>query len=303
MRFAMLVKSTPKSETGVMPDEKMLSEMGAYNDALIKAGAMLAGEGLAASSKGARARWTNGQVKVIDGPFAESKELVSGFWVIQVKSRDEAIAWAKRVPFEEGEIEIRALYEVDDFPIDPSEQPDGWRDQEQRIRDEQQPITTSTPAPSSAPRDGKRRFMAMLKSDHASESGALPAPEGLAEMGALMEEAIKSGTVTAGEGLKPSASGARVRFAGAQRSLIDGPFTESKEMIAGYCIVRAKSLAEAVEWSKRWLEIHARHAGVAQSEIEVRQVHELEDFPVDPTEKRGGWREQEQRFREQSGQT
>src|SRR5213594_2715457 len=104
MRFMILVKANKDSEAGVLPDEKILSEMGAYNEKLIKAGALLAAEGLQASSKGARVRYANGKVKVTDGPFAETKELVAGYWLIQAKSMDEAVQWARRVPFKEGEV-------------------------------------------------------------------------------------------------------------------------------------------------------------------------------------------------------
>jgi hypothetical protein len=96
MRFMVLVKSGPEAEAGVLPDERMLSEMGAYNDELIKAGVMLAGEGLHASAKGARVTYAKGKLSVVDGPFAEAKELVAGFWLIQAKSKDEAVAWLKK---------------------------------------------------------------------------------------------------------------------------------------------------------------------------------------------------------------
>ncbi len=115
MRFMVLVKASEESEAGVMPDEKMLSEMGAYNDELAKAGVMLAGEGLHPSSKGVRVKFDDEKRTVTDGPFAETKELLAGFWLIQVKSKEEAVEWVKRVPFAEGEVEIRQVFEPDDF--------------------------------------------------------------------------------------------------------------------------------------------------------------------------------------------
>jgi hypothetical protein len=116
MRFMILVKADKNSEAGVLPDAKMLTEMGKYNEELSKAGVMLAGEGLQASSKGARVKFSGGKRTVIDGPFTETKELVAGFWVWQVKSKDEAIAWVKRAPFGDGaEIEIRQVFEAEDF--------------------------------------------------------------------------------------------------------------------------------------------------------------------------------------------
>jgi hypothetical protein len=118
MRFMVLVKATEESEAGIMPDEKMLAEMGEYNEKLVKAGIMLAGEGLHPSSKGARVRFSGTDRTVIDGPFSETKELVAGFWLIDVKSKEEAIEWVKRCPNPmpgESEIEIRQVFEASDF--------------------------------------------------------------------------------------------------------------------------------------------------------------------------------------------
>jgi hypothetical protein len=119
MRFIVMVKATKESEAGVMPDEKLLAAMGKYNEELVKAGVMLAGEGLHPSSKGARVRFSGTKRTVIDGPFSETKELVAGFWLFQVKSLDEAIEWVKRcpnpMPNSDSEIEIRQVFESDDF--------------------------------------------------------------------------------------------------------------------------------------------------------------------------------------------
>jgi hypothetical protein len=118
MRFMVLVKANEDTEAGVMPSEELLTEMGKFNEELVKAGVMLAGEGLHPSSKGARVRFSGRERTVIDGPFTEAKELVAGYWLIEVKSLDEAIEWVKRVPNpddEESEIEIRQVFEADDF--------------------------------------------------------------------------------------------------------------------------------------------------------------------------------------------
>lgn len=134
MRFMILVKANKDSEAGVMPSTEMLAAMGKYNEELVKAGVMLAGEGLDASSKGARVTFSRGKRTVTDGPFAETKELVAGFWMIQVKSLAEAIEWVKRVPFEDEEqIEIRRVLEAEDFGAEFT--PD-LREQEERIRTE-----------------------------------------------------------------------------------------------------------------------------------------------------------------------
>ena len=116
MRFMVLVKADESSEAGVMPTTEMLTAMGKYNEELAKAGVMLAGEGLHPSSKGARVRFNGNKRTVIDGPFAETKELVAGFWLWQVKSKEEAIEWLKRAPFDGGtEIELRQVFEAEDF--------------------------------------------------------------------------------------------------------------------------------------------------------------------------------------------
>jgi hypothetical protein len=131
MRFMLIVKADKQSEAGVLPSREMLTQMGKFNEEMVKAGVMLAGEGLQASSKGARVRFAGGKRTVVDGPFAEAKELVAGFWLIQAKSRDEAIEWAKRVPFEDGEIEVRQVFEADDFG--PALTPE-LRESEERLR-------------------------------------------------------------------------------------------------------------------------------------------------------------------------
>jgi hypothetical protein len=111
----MLVKATKDSEAGVLPNEEMLAEMAKFNEEMVKAGVMLAGEGLQASSKGARVRFAGGKATTLDGPFTETKELVAGFWLIQVKSKADAIEWARRVPFVDGEVEVRQVFELEDF--------------------------------------------------------------------------------------------------------------------------------------------------------------------------------------------
>ncbi len=119
MRVMVIVKATKNSEAGVMPSEKLLAEMGTYNEELVKAGVMLAGEGLHPSAKGKRVVFAHGKKKVVDGPFTETKELIAGFWLWQVKSMDEALEWARRcpdpMPGEEGTLEIRPVFEADDF--------------------------------------------------------------------------------------------------------------------------------------------------------------------------------------------
>ena len=134
MRFMVIVKANKDSEAGVMPDEKILAAMGKYNEELVKNGMMLAGEGLHPSSKGKRVRFSGSQRTVIDGPFAETKELIAGFWILQVKDMDEAIEWVKRCPNPmpgDSEIEIRQIFEAEDFGAEFTPE---LREQEQRLR-------------------------------------------------------------------------------------------------------------------------------------------------------------------------
>jgi hypothetical protein len=134
MRFMVMIKANEDTEAGVLPSEELLTEMGKYNEELVKAGVLLAGEGLQPSSKGARVRFSGAERTVIDGPFTEAKELIAGFWLIQVASKDEAIEWVKRCPNPldgEAEIEIRQVFEAEDFGAEFTPE---LRDQEQRLR-------------------------------------------------------------------------------------------------------------------------------------------------------------------------
>jgi len=133
MRVMVLVKADKDSEAGVMPSQKLLTDMGNFNEQLVKAGVMLEGEGLQPTSKAVRVKFSGAKRSVIDGPFAETKELVAGFWMWQVKSLDEAIEWLKRAPFENNEVEIRPVFEAEDFGAEFTPE---LREQEERLRAE-----------------------------------------------------------------------------------------------------------------------------------------------------------------------
>lgn len=268
MKFMMMVKSDERSEAGAMPDASIIDVMTRYNEDLVKAGALLSAEGLQPTSKGATIRLAGGKRSTIDGPYAEAKEVIAGYWILQTKTREEAVAWAKRNPGAAGNIELRQLYEMDDFPVDAAEQDDGWRAKEERMRAE------LDAAPKTTAKPGTKRFMAMLTSDRVTESGVLPDEKMLSAMGKLMEEMGNAGVAIGGEGLQPSAKGLRIKA----NKVTDGPFAESKELIAGYMMLRCKSLAEAIEWSWRWLEVHC--SGLQKDgEIQVREVFEMNDLP------------------------
>ena len=133
MRFMLMIKATDATERGEMPATDTFVEMGKFNEELINAGILLAGDGLQPSSKGARVYLSGDKRMVVDGPFTETKELVGGFWILQVKSKEEAVEWARRIPFADGEVELRRLFETEDFaPSDPSGQ---LRQAEQQLRD------------------------------------------------------------------------------------------------------------------------------------------------------------------------
>jgi hypothetical protein len=143
MRFMVLIKANQDSEAGVLPSEKLLTEMGKFNEELVKAGVMLAGEGLHPSSKGARVRFAGEKRTVIDGPFAETKELIAGFWLWQVKSKEEAIEWVKRCPNPmggESEVEIRQVFEASDFGAEFTPE---LREQEERLRAQSEQLRRS----------------------------------------------------------------------------------------------------------------------------------------------------------------
>jgi hypothetical protein len=131
MRVMVLVKASKDSEAGVMPSQQLLADMGKFNEELVNAGVMLAGDGLHPSSKGARVKFSGGQRIVTDGPFAEAKELIAGFWIWQVKSMEEAIEWLKRAPFEDTEVEIRQVFEAEDFGAELTPE---LREQQERVR-------------------------------------------------------------------------------------------------------------------------------------------------------------------------
>jgi hypothetical protein len=136
MKFMLLLKATDESESGQVPDEAAITEMGRYNDELIRAGVLLSGEGLHSSADGARVRFDGEHRSVVDGPFAETKELLAGFWILEVSSKEEAVEWARRVPITTGEIEVRQVFTVDEFDqdIEYVQKEREWREQHGEAR-------------------------------------------------------------------------------------------------------------------------------------------------------------------------
>jgi hypothetical protein len=294
MRIMMLLKSDATAESGALPDEKLLTDMGKYNQSMVDAGVMIGGEGLHPTSQGARIRLSKGKTTVIDGPFTEAKEIVAGFFMLKTKSMDEAVEWAKKIPGAptdpnaEGELELRPLFETEDFPVDAAEQSGGWRDQEIEMRQ-----APKTPGP-----ENGFRWISFLKADKHTESATMPSEKVLQEMGALMQEMSEKRLLISGEGLKPTSESKKLKLSSKGSRVVDGPFSESKEIIAGYLVYRSKTKAEAVEWARRWLQIHVEGTGGDSGEIEVRRVFETEEIPVSENEQPGGWRDQELKMRE-----
>jgi hypothetical protein len=260
MRFMLLIKATPEFEAGTFPDEKTLAEMAQWTAELEKQGKLLECARLRPSSEGVRVRCSGGKVTHTDGPFAETKELIGGLCLIEAGSREEAVEWARRVPFASGEIEVRPLFEISDFPVDPAESETPWREQEEQ----------RTAAPPPQRRLGSTRYLGMLKADADTEAGKLPDPAMMAAMGAFVQEGIERGVLLAGEGLKPSQHGVRVRFAGRERLVTDGPFTETKELVAGYALLQFASREEALDWTKRFVQVDAPGRLGQECECELR---------------------------------
>jgi hypothetical protein len=259
--------------------------MGKYNDELIKAGALVGAEGLHPSKLGARLKVVGGKRTRTDGPFAEAKEVIAGYWIIDVASKDEAIAWAKRVPLEadqEGlasgaraEIEIRRLSELDDFPADEGEVESDWREQEAAWRDAPPQSTLSPRNPA------LKRFFCMAMGDADYEEGKLPDEKSLAAMGEYMGTQIESGVLLSGEGLHRTAEGAKVYFQNGVRTVTDGPFLETKEIVGGFATIQAESLEAAIEMGWDFLDVGSRFKPDVETRCEIRQVFDMSDFPAE----------------------
>jgi hypothetical protein len=265
MRFIVLARGCKDFEADVLPNEKILARMANYFGELVKAGVVVAGGPLEPSSKGARVRCASGKAAVIDGPFPETGEQVGGFFLIEANSKDEAIEWARRMPVEEGEVEVRPLFQLPEFPDAPAGKSGGGRPEEQQLR--------ATPLPR---KPGTVCYIALVKADKATEAGILPDQEFISAMGKFLEAGAKSGVVLSADGLQPTSKGARVRYSGSKRTVIDGPFAETKELIAGFVILQFASRAEAIDWAERFVQVDAPGRLGRESQCEIRPLLELD---------------------------
>lgn len=225
MRLMMMHRTEPKWERGELPSRELISGMGALMGEMHQSGVLLAGEGLRASSLGVRLNFSGGKRTVTPGPFTPGNELPARFAILRTRSLEEAVAWSTRFAELIGDVEvdIRPVTEAWDLGMVP------------RPAD----LTTT-------------RYMAVHKATAASEAGAPPTPEMLERMGKLIEEMAAAGVLLAAEGLTPSSQGMRLKFKGGKRSITDGPFAESKELIAGFVLLQVRKIEDALPWATRF---------------------------------------------------
>ncbi len=264
MKFILLLSGDRSTDTATAAAAAAGPEPAAaidrFNQDLIDAGAWVEANGLQPTSEGFRIVAEDGDITLIDGPFTDLDPVLFGYWVIQVASREEALDWAGRVPLDpdgpgsgNGRVEVRRLQELEDFPV--TEDESGWRERESELR-----IALATPA---EPEPGKIRYLMMFMADQKSEAGEMPDEKVLTEMGELIGELAGSGVFISGEGLHPSSDGARVEFRGGRRHIVDGPFAEAKELVAGFTVVEVDDRDQAVDIAMRGVRIN----GDGRSEI------------------------------------
>jgi hypothetical protein len=244
VRFIIMHKTNARWEAGEIPSPELIGRVGALMGELAKAGVLQAGEGLRASAEGARLRVSGGKRTVTPGPFPGDNELPAGFTILRAESLDQAIDWASREAsvLGDGELEIRPVTEAWDIGLVPK-----------------------------PPSETTRRYMVLRKATAASEEGAALTPGQRSELAHLVEASRRTGVHLAREDMRPSARGRRYKNSRKGISVTDGPFTESKELIAGYVIVKADSLDDAGRLAERYLDV------VEADEVDVR---ELEDAPA-----------------------
>jgi hypothetical protein len=241
MLFMVMHKTDAKMEAGVRPDQTIVTKMGELVGESIRAGKFLNGAGLKASVNRVRLHCSAGQCTLTHGPLIGANELVAGFTMLQVKSMDEAIAWTRRVAEVLGDVEIDLGPVVEAWDIGVAPKPAG-----------ELPL----------------RCLAMPKADAAFEAGAPVPPEQSAKMRKLLAEMKQAGVLLAHETLKPSAKAMRLRAMAGKHSVVDGPFAESKELVAGFSIIRVDSKQEALTWTKRYADI------LGDCEVDIREVVE-----------------------------
>jgi hypothetical protein len=240
MRFMVMHKMTQEIEKGLPPDPAIIAGVDKLIGEAVTGRAFISGEGLKPSSERLHIAYKRGQRTITDGPFTEAKELVAGFALMRVRSREEAISWCDKFAAVIGDVELFLGPVVEAWDLG------------------------MMPKPENPP----LRFLSMHKLDERAENEAPPDAQLTAKMGALVDEMTTAGVLQARGGLASTKLGARIRFEGAKRTVVDGPFAESKELIAGYAIMDLPSRAAAIEWAIRFGEV------VKVNEVEVRQLQE-----------------------------
>ena len=240
MRFMIMHKMTEEMEKGLPPDPAIFEGVGKLIEEGVREKIFVSGEGLKPSSERVHIVYKDGKRTITDGPFTEAKELVAGFALMSVRSKEEAISWCDKFAAVLGDVELFMGPVVEPWDLGMGPKPEG------------------------AP----LRVLSMHKMNEQAENEAPPDPSHMAKMGALVEEMTKAGVLQATGGLTSTKKGARIRFEGGKRTVIDGPFAESKELIAGYAIVELPAKSAAIEWATRFGEI------VKVNEVEIRQMPE-----------------------------
>lgn len=239
MRFMVMHKMTDEMEKGLPPDPRIIEGVGKLVEQGVKDKVFVSGEGLKPSSERMHIAYENGKRTISEGPFSEAKELVGGFGLMRVRSKQEAIAWCDKFAAVVGDIELILGPVVEPWDLG------------------------MMPKPKNPP----LRFLSLHKLDESSDNEP-PSPELMAKMAALIDEMTQAGALQATGALAGTKQGARIRFEGGKRTVIDGPFAESKELIAGYAILELPSKAAAIEWAMRFGEV------VKVNEVEVREMQE-----------------------------
>jgi len=240
MRFMVMHKMTAEMERDFPPDPAVIAKVGKLIEASVKEKIFISGEGLKPTSERVHIAYKNGKRTITDGPFTEAKELVAGYALMRVRSKEEAISWCDKFAALLGDVELFMGAVVEPWDIG------------------------LAPKPANAP----LRFLSMHKMDARAENDTPPDPALMAKMGGLIEEMTKAGVLQATGGLSSTKRGARIHFEGGKRTVIDGPFAESKELVAGYAIIEVPSKAAAVEWAKGFGDVVDVH------EVEVREIPE-----------------------------
>ncbi len=239
MRFMVMHKMTPQLEKGLPPSPEELEGVNQLVNEAVRDGLLVAGEGLKPSSERLHIRYQGGKRTVTQGPFPEARELVGGFSLLRVRSREEAIAWCDKLAAAVGDGELFLGPVVE-------------------------PWDMGAPKPDDPP----LRFLAVHGMDASADAGRPPSAAVAARLAALVDEMTRAGVLEAAAGLASTSKGARIHFNGGKRRVVDGPFAESKELVAGYAILDLPSKAAAIEWATRFGEI------VQVNEVEVREVAE-----------------------------